>query len=71
MRDLHLGRIDPRRAGNDLATWDEPHDFSQILAEAVAEDRVPEALNALAPPFVGYRALIDALARYRAIAAAA
>jgi murein L,D-transpeptidase YcbB/YkuD len=67
MHDLHLGRVDPRRVGIDLATWDDPHDFARVLAEAVAADRVPQALDELAPPFAAYHALVDALARYRAL----
>jgi L,D-transpeptidase YcbB len=68
MRHLHLGRVDPRRLGLRLQAWDEPHDFAAILADALAAGRVPAAVDALAPPFAGYRALMAALARYRALA---
>ncbi|MBL8135039.1 MAG: L,D-transpeptidase family protein [Acidobacteria bacterium] len=68
MRHLHLGRVDPRRLGLRLQAWDEPHDFAAILADALAAGRVPAAVDALAPPFAVYRALMVALARYRALA---
>ena len=70
MHDLHLGRIDPRGLGLDLAAWAEPHDFAAVLREGLASGRLDEALDGLAPPFPVYRALIDQLARYRALAAA-
>jgi len=69
MHDLHLGRIDPRGLGLDLAAWAEPHDFVAVLREGLASGRLDEALDGLAPPFPVYRALIDQLARYRALAA--
>ncbi len=69
MRHLHLGRVDPRRLGLRLQTWDEPHDFPWILAEAVNAGRVGEALDGLAPPLAVYGQLVAALARYRVLAA--
>ena len=68
MRHLHLGRVDPRRLGLRLQTWDEPHDFPMLLADALGAGRVAAAVDALAPPFAVYRALMGALARYRALA---
>ncbi len=68
MRHLHLGRVDPRRLGLRLPAWDEPHDFATILADALGGGRVPAAVDALAPPFAVYRALMAALARYRTLA---
>ncbi len=69
MGHLHLGRVDPRRLGMRLQTWAEPHDFPEVLAEALADGRVVEALDALAPPFAVYGQLVEALARYRALEA--
>jgi L,D-transpeptidase YcbB len=68
MRHLHLGRVDPRRLGLRLQTWDEPHDFPMLLADGLGAGRVPAVVDALAPPFAVYRALMAALARYRAFA---
>lgn len=68
MRHLHVGRVDPRRLGLRLQAWAEPHDFPQLLADALGAGRVPEAVDALAPPFAVYRALMGALVRYRALA---
>ncbi len=69
MRHLHLGRVDPRTLGLRLDAWAEPHDFPALLGEAIAARRVAAAVDALAPPFTVYAELIDALERYRAIAA--
>lgn len=68
MRHLHLGRVDPRRLGLRLQAWDEPHDFPMLLADALGAGRVPAVVDGLAPPFSVYRALMAALARYRALA---
>lgn len=69
MRHLHLGRVDPRSLGLRLEAWDEPHDFAAVLGEALAAGRVPAALDGLAPPFAVYQALVEALDRYRTLAA--
>ena len=68
MHDLHLGRVDPRRLGLQLAAWDEPHDFVVVLHDGLVRQQRDAALDALAPPFPVYRALVDQLARYRALA---
>jgi L,D-transpeptidase YcbB len=68
MRQLHLGRIDPRAVGLRLETWAEPHDFPAVLVEALAAGRVGPALDGLAPPFTVYAELVSALARYRELA---
>lgn len=69
MRHLHLGRVDPRRLGLRLQTWDEPHDFPRMLAEALGTGRVGEALDGLAPSLAVYAQLVAALAHYRMLAA--
>lgn len=68
MRHLHLGRVDPRRLGLRLQAWDEPHDFPILLADGLGAGRAPAVVDALAPPFAVYRALMAALARYRTLA---
>ena len=67
-RHLHLGRVDPRQLGARFPTWDEPHDFASLIARARARGRVVEDLEALAPPWPVYRALVEALGRYRGLA---
>lgn len=69
MHDLHVGRVDPRRLGLRLAAWDEPHDFVLVLHDGLMRGRLDLAIDALAPPFPVYRALVEQLARYRALAA--
>ena len=69
MQHLHLGRVDPRTLGLRLDAWREPHSFPAVLREAAADGRAAAAVDALAPPFVLYAQLLDALARYRALAA--
>lgn len=68
MHDLHLGRVDPRTIGLRLSTWEEPHDFARLLAEAGSEGHVAAMLDRLAPPFPVYQGLVGALRRYRALA---
>ncbi len=69
MRHLHLGRIDPRALGLRLETWREPHAFPALLRDAARGGHAAAAIDALAPPFVLYARLLDALAQYRAVAA--
>ena len=69
MRHVHLGRVDPRAVGLRIDTWSEPHAFPALLREAIAAHGVASTVNSLAPPFALYGQLVDALARYRAIAA--
>jgi murein L,D-transpeptidase YcbB/YkuD len=69
MRDLHSGRVDPRSAGFRMPAPPDHHDFDSLLRDAVAHHRVRQAAEELAPPFVLYRALRDALTRYRSLAA--
>jgi len=68
MRDLHLGRVDPRTLGLRLPVWDEPHDFARFLAASVNAGRPLEAIDGLAPPYVVYGLLVEALATYRTLA---
>lgn len=68
-RHLHSGRVDPATMGLRLHVPADPHDLAVIVRSAIDAGRVPEAAAALVPPFVQYRQLRDALARYRSLAA--
>lgn len=68
-RDLHIGRIDPRRVGFRMSLPRHDDDFVLLLRHAVAAGRVVQATGDLTPPLVLYRLLAEALARYRALAA--
>ncbi|MEP7118827.1 MAG: hypothetical protein ABI880_14655, partial [Acidobacteriota bacterium] len=59
MRDLHLGRVDPRALGLDLDPWREPHAFPVMLRDALAAHRVATVVHSLAPPFALYAQLLD------------
>ncbi len=69
LRDIHLGRIDPRDVGFRLQVRAERHDFAAILRAAVAGRRVGDAVADLRPRLTQYGALRYALARYRRLAA--
>lgn len=68
-RDLHIGRIDPRRVGFRMNLPQHDDDFVLLLRHAAEAGRVEQTTAALTPPLVLYRLLTDALARYRALAA--
>ena len=68
-RDLHIGRIDPRRVGFRMSLPQHDDDFVLLLRHAVTAGRVAQTTTDLTPPLVLYRLLLDALARYRALAA--
>lgn len=68
-RDLHIGRIDPRRVGFRMSLPQHDDDFVLLLRHAVTARRVAQTTTDLSPPLVLYRLLTDALARYRALAA--
>jgi murein L,D-transpeptidase YcbB/YkuD len=65
---LHAGRVDPRRAGFDIAAH-AAQDFALRVREAAAAHRLPAAAEETAPSHPLYRPLRQALARYRALAA--
>jgi murein L,D-transpeptidase YcbB/YkuD len=67
---VHAGRVDPRAAGFNIGATRPALDAAAIL-ERLARERDPVLVIAsVEPPFVHYRLLKDALARYRKIAAA-
>lgn len=69
LSDIHLGRIDPRAAGFDIDIAPKRIDLARIVRDAAATGRVREAVAAAEPGFPMYRYLLDALARYRSLAA--
>jgi Scaffold domain len=66
LRDLHLGRVDPRTLGLSLRVSPERHDFVGVLRSTLANHRIVDLPTELAPPLGQYRALRAALAEYRA-----
>jgi murein L,D-transpeptidase YcbB/YkuD len=72
LRDVRLGRIDPRLVGFDYDVAPKEIDLPRAL-RAARDGEVPGLETALAasePPFGAIRRLLHALARYRALAAA-
>ena len=69
LRDLHLGRVDPRAIGFRLTLPADHHDFAVVLRAARADHRIAEIAAGLRPPLAQYAALRAALARYRVLAA--
>ncbi len=69
-RDVSVGRVEPSLV--DAQWTGSPHgtDVVALLEEALDADRVWRALQDLAPPQPSYRALRDALQRYRELARA-
>ncbi len=70
LRDLHMGRVDPRSVGFVLDVPRDGHDFSQLLRDAVERRQVVDTARMWAPRGPQYPALRVALARYRGLAAA-
>lgn len=69
LSDLHDGRVDPRQVhANFPHAAGDTFDPAASLREALAHQRLPEALHAAAPAFPLYPALRRALAHYRALA---
>lgn len=69
LRDLHVGRVDPRAIGFKMTTAPDDHDFAEEVRRAVAERRVAKLTEQWAPQFAVYRNLRTALATYRVLAA--
>jgi L,D-transpeptidase YcbB len=74
LRDLHLGRVDPRMLGFQVAraagAGPEEPDFASLLRAAVTEQRLPQLVAELRPRIRQYGRLREALARYRVLAEA-
>jgi murein L,D-transpeptidase YcbB/YkuD len=69
LRDIHMGRIDPRTIGFRLAAPRDQHDFTALLRAALTEQRVTNLAVDLRPPLAQYRLLRAMLPRYRSLAA--
>lgn len=65
LRDLHLGRVDPRALGFHLDHAAQPHDFPGRLQAAISTGALDAAVAALRPPFAQYRQLQQQLEAYR------
>jgi len=69
LRDVHMGRSDPRTIGFRLDAPRDQHDFAALLRAAISEQRVTELVADLRPPLAQYRLLRAMLPRYRSLAA--
>lgn len=70
LRDLHLGRVEPRELRIDFdAGRRAPFDAAAVLRAALQSGRVEQLPRELAPPLPQYEQLRTALARYRQLAA--
>jgi len=65
--DLHGGRVDPRSVEFAMSLPEDLHNLPSLIAVAINNHRVGEALAALRPPLVQYQRLREALVRYRAL----
>jgi L,D-transpeptidase YcbB len=66
LSDLHLGRVDPRRFHHNFTVPRRAQfDPANYLLNAVANQRLLEAVKALEPPLPLYRQLREALTGYR------
>jgi murein L,D-transpeptidase YcbB/YkuD len=65
----HGGRLPLSMFQKNWGMRPAPYDPELEFSSALAQDRLPQWLETLAPPFDRYRGLKDALAQYRAIAA--
>lgn len=70
LSDLHRGRVDPRKVhANFSAANLPPFDPDSYLRNAMAANRLADAMREAAPSFPLYGTLRDALAKYRKLAA--
>lgn len=67
---LLAGRVNPETLRPEWVSNRRTADIAVVLEAALASGNIAGALAALDPPAVGYRRLREALARYRAVAAA-
>ena len=69
LRQVHMGRVDPRVIGFRMTAPADEHDFAALVRSALAAHRITETAAGLAPPLALYRGLRGMLARYRSLAA--
>ncbi len=67
-RDVSIGRVEPSIVDSHWTTAARPRDVVALLDRALDANRVGPALEQLAPPQAGYRALRLSLQRYRELA---
>lgn len=68
LHDLHEGRVDPQRLGQQYEVTTHHHDFRAIVRAAATAHRVGALRDEFQPQLVQYAALRRALERYRALA---
>lgn len=68
VRDLHIGRVDPREIGFELNVPRYGHQFAALLRDALARGQLVAAVYAWRPRDPQYAALAAELARYRTLA---
>lgn len=69
LRQVHMGRVDPRTIGFRMSAPADEHDFGALLRSALAAHRLTQTAAEWAPPLALYRRLRDMLAAYRTLAA--
>ena len=69
LSDLHVGRIDPERAGFKFKAKHTPLDLPGLAQSAIESRKVHDTVVAVEPSFPLYKRLEDALARARTLAA--
>ena len=67
LSDLGTGRIDPASLRVDIHVNRGDRDFAAAVADVSRAEDVPGTIAAVEPPYVGYTALLGALARYRVL----
>jgi murein L,D-transpeptidase YcbB/YkuD len=67
--DIHIGRVDPRKLSVGINIASKKLDLARELSAAIARNGIPELVRRAEPPFVQYRNLKAAYARYRVLAA--
>ncbi len=67
-RDLHIGRIDPRRLSFDYEIDPKHIDVVALLTKALRDGDLAGRVVEAEPEFAQYRRLLDQLTRYRALA---
>ena len=67
--DLHIGRVNPKHFKFGIDVAQKKYDLPQFLLQKVLKaSNVPEVLNAVEPPYYGYRRTEMALQNYLALA---
>jgi len=67
--DVRMGRVDPLKVYKDVNLPLQDFDLADGFATALRHGTIARFLEELPPPHPGYRRLVEALARYRGIAA--